>query len=79
MKIPTSEASILARRYPVSVRWSDEDQAFVGSIVGLVGECCHAATPEEVVRQLGPIAEDLVSYLLENGEVLPVPPSSVPG
>jgi predicted RNase H-like HicB family nuclease len=76
MKISTSEASALARRYPVSVRWSDEDQAFVGCVVGLVGECCHGETAEGVVAQLGKIAEDLVTYLVERGETLPLPPTA---
>ncbi len=51
-KISAKEATRLARNYPLSVRWSDEDQVFVGSIPGLVGECCHGDTPEQVIPQL---------------------------
>ena len=73
-KISAKEATRLARNYPLSVRWSDEDQVFVGSIPGLVGECCHGATPEEVIPQLKNIGEDLVSYLTGKDELLPAPP-----
>lgn len=70
MKILTSnEVARLARNYPLNVRWSDEDQAFIGSIPGLVGECCHGTTPE----QLRDIAEDIVAHLYAKGEQLPSP------
>jgi DNA-binding transcriptional regulator YiaG len=72
-KIAVQEATRLARNYPLSVRWSEEDQAFVGSIPGLVGECCHGDTPEEVIPQLRDIAEDLVTFLIQKGELLPEP------
>lgn len=74
MKLSTKEAARLARYYPLSVRWSDEDQVFVGSVPGLVGDCCHGDTPEEVIPQLRDIAEDLVSFLTDQGQVLPPPP-----
>jgi predicted RNase H-like HicB family nuclease len=74
MKILTSnEVARLARNYPLNVRWSDEDQAFIGSIPGLVGECCHGTTPENVVTQLRDIAEDIVAHLYAKGEQLPSP------
>ncbi len=73
-KIHAKKVSRLARNYPLSVRWSDEDQVFIGSIPGLVGECCHGDTPEEVIPQLKAIAEDLVSYLTEKSQLLPEPP-----
>jgi DNA-binding transcriptional regulator YiaG len=73
MKISAKEATRLARNYPLSVRWSDEDQVFVGSIPGLVGECCHGDTPEEVIPQLKDIAEDLVGFLTEKDQLLPAP------
>ncbi len=74
-KITTKEAARLARKYPLSVRWSDEDQVFIGSIPGLAGECCHGNTPEAVISQLKDIAEDLVSYLSGKGESLPALPT----
>ncbi len=73
-KLSAKQAARLARNYPLSVRWSDEDQAFVGSIPGLTGDCCHGDTPEEVIPQLKDIAEDLVIHLVRKGELLPEPP-----
>ncbi len=73
-KLSPEESVRLSRKYPLNVRWSDEDQAFVGSIPGLVGECCHGDTLEEVVAQLKDIAEDLVAYLASKGESLPASP-----
>ncbi|MEY3895561.1 MAG: hypothetical protein RLZZ214_1080 [Verrucomicrobiota bacterium] len=73
-KLSAKEATRLARNYPLNVRWSDEDQVFIGSIPGLVGECCHADTPEEVIPQLKDIAEDLVGFLMEKERSLPAPP-----
>ena len=73
-KLSAKEATRLARNYPLSVRWSDEDQVFVGSIPGLIGECCHGDTPEEVMPQLKDIAEDLVTFLTGKSQSLPAPP-----
>ena len=64
-------------RYPFHVRWSDEDDAYLGSIPGLIGECCHADTPEEVIPQLRDIVEDLVEHL--SGQGAEPPPSPEPG
>jgi predicted RNase H-like HicB family nuclease len=72
-KLSAKEATRLARNYPLSVRWSEEDQSFIGSIPGLVGECCHGETPEKVVTQLRDIAEDIVTHLHAKGEPLPPP------
>jgi DNA-binding transcriptional regulator YiaG len=72
-KITAKEATRLARNYPLSVRWSDEDQVFVGSVPGLIGACCHGDTPEEVIPQLKDIAEDLVTFLTHKGRLLPSP------
>ncbi|MES2996578.1 MAG: helix-turn-helix domain-containing protein [Verrucomicrobiota bacterium] len=67
MSAPTHPAA----RYPLHVRWSDEDDAYIGSIPGLAGDCCHADTPEDVLSQLKGIAEDLVDYLRAEGKALP--------
>ena len=64
----------VAARYPLHVRWSDEDEAFLGSIPGLIGECCHAESPEGVISQLRDIAEDLVEHLQGIGTDLPPVP-----
>jgi len=63
-------------RYPLHVRWSEEDDAYLGSIPGLIGECCHADSAEGVVSQLQDIAEDLVEHLRANGTELPQVPEN---
>lgn len=73
-KFSSQEVNHLARNYPLCVRWSDEDQVFVGSIPGLVGDCCHGNSPEEVIPQLKDIADDLVTYLTAKDVPLPSPP-----
>jgi putative transcriptional regulator len=75
MKFKLQEPANCARNYPLNVRWSEEDQAFIGSVVGLVGDCCHGDTPAEVISHLQDIAEDLVAYLLKEGQTLPLAPS----
>jgi len=65
-----------ANRYPLQVRWSEEDAAFVGSIPGLLGDCCHGATEDTVLAQLKDIAEDVVEHLLEVGKELPAAPAA---
>lgn len=52
---------------PFVVRWSDEDDAFLGSIPGMIGECCHGDTREGVLAQLKDIAEDLDEYAAQRG------------
>lgn len=77
MKKKSSPISHPASHYPLHVRWSDDDQAFLGSVPGLIGNCCHGDTPEEVLAQLKDIAEDLVGYLAKQGKKLPeVPPAT---
>jgi DNA-binding transcriptional regulator YiaG len=73
MKTASRSPARPASRYPLHVRWSDEDQAYLGSVPGLIGECCHAATPEGVLSQLKDIAEDLVEHLQAQGATLPEP------
>jgi len=78
MKTTTRNATRSTARYPLHVRWSDEDQAYLGSVPGLIGECCHAATPEGVLSQLKDIAADLIEHLRAQGAILPEPPADIP-
>ncbi|MCX6874527.1 MAG: helix-turn-helix domain-containing protein [Verrucomicrobia bacterium] len=71
MNTKPRKAAQLVSRYPLHVRWSEADGAYLGSVPGLIGECCDAATPEGVLSQLQDIAEDLVEYLGTQGAALP--------
>jgi DNA-binding transcriptional regulator YiaG len=70
MKI-TSEIRRRAAAYPKSVRWSEEDEAFIGSIDGLCGDCHHGSDPVEVFRTLTRLAEETVAEWDAAGLTLP--------
>lgn len=53
----------LAERYIKIVKWSDEDNTFVGSLPEICGECCDGDDPEAVMQQLHDIAVDAVNLL----------------
>ena len=55
------------------VEWSDEDQCYVGSILGWIGRCCHGDNEEDVYRQLCQIFEEWVAIYEQDN--MPLPPS----
>lgn len=65
------EIKDIAKRYPRHIRWSDEDNCFVGNLPDLGGDCTHGDTPEEVARNLDEVAEMNVEECLEEGYPLP--------
>jgi len=71
MKI-TADIRRRAAAYRKSVRWSAEDEAFIGSIEGLCGDCHHGSDPVEVFRTLKRLAEETVSEWDAAGLTLPV-------
>ncbi len=66
-----SESAAHANRYVKVVEWSDEDRCFIGSAPPLVGQCCHGATEEEVMRQLPGIVADVIEMMLKHGDPFP--------
>ena len=67
----------LAPRYPRHIRWSDEDNCFIGSLPDLCGDCCHGDTPEEVASQLTICAEMSLETSAKFGFPFPEPRSVV--
>lgn len=67
----------LASMYPKTVRWSDADEAFVGTVHGLVGDCCHGDDPCEVYQQCEEIARECVEASLSMKKELPEPPENI--
>lgn len=61
------EIKRLARPYARLVRWSDEDECFVGLLPELDGDCTHGSTVEEVARNLDECAELYVEDCLTDG------------
>ena len=46
--------------YFKKVEWSEEDQCYIGSIPGFIGQCCHGDNKEEVYKQLCVILEEWI-------------------
>jgi len=70
MKI-TAKIRSRAAIYRKSVRWSEEDEAYIGSIDGLCGDCHHGSDPVEVFRTLKRLAEETVAEWESAGLTLP--------
>jgi predicted HicB family RNase H-like nuclease len=58
-------------RYLKIVEWSDEDQCYVGSIPGWIGNCCHGDNEEEVYHQLCQILDEWIEIYEEDKIPLP--------
>jgi len=70
MKI-TAEIRRRAAAYRKSVRWSEEEEAFIGCIEGLCGDCHHGSDPVEVFRTLKRLAEETIAEWDAAGLTLP--------
>ena len=59
-------------RYAKLVEWSDEDQCYIGSALGLTGGgCCHGDDERKVFKELCVIADEIVALIKEDGKPLP--------
>lgn len=67
------EIKALARRYTRLIRWSEEDQLYIGSLPDLENDCTHGRTPEETARNLDEVAEMYVAAHFDYGAPLPEP------
>lgn len=66
-----------ARRYPVIVEWSDEDQLFLAVLPDLEGLTVHGDTPEEAVARSTDAAVEWLWGMRALGEVIPQPSSII--
>jgi hypothetical protein len=61
-------------RYQRFVRWSDEDQCYIGYCPDLyLGGVCHGAREEDTYAELCGIVRDEIAHRSANGELLPEP------
>ena len=61
-------------RYLRFVRWSDEDQCYIGYCPGLYfGGVCHREQEEQAYADLCAIIRDEIAHRLAKGEILPEP------
>ncbi len=60
-------------RYIKLVEWSDEDQCYIGSIPGWIGQCCHGENEEEVFHDICQIIDEWIEIYKNEGIELPNP------
>ena len=64
----------LEDQYHRFVRWSDEDQCYIGYCPDLYyGDCCHGDQEEQTYADLCAIVRDEIAHRLNKGETLPNP------
>jgi predicted HicB family RNase H-like nuclease len=63
-----------AKTYLPLVRWSEEDQRYVGSCPPVIGDCCHGADPARVMRDLLVIVDEHLALMDADG--IPYPPAT---
>ena len=47
-------------KYIKIVKWSEDDQCFIGYCPGVIGPCCHGDDEVEVYRELCEIVEEWI-------------------
>ncbi len=64
---------ITRAKYIKIVKWSDDDQCFIGFCPGIIGPCCHGDDEVEVYRELCEIVDEWIEIAKQENEVLPPP------
>ena len=64
---------ITRAKYIKIVKWSDDDQCFIGFCPGIIGPCCHGDDEVEVYRELCEIVDKWIEIAKQENEVLPPP------
>ena len=60
-------------QYIKLVEWSEEDQSYIGSIPGWIGQCCHGEKEEKVYHELCQIVDEWIEIFRQDGLLLPNP------
>ena len=60
-------------QYIKLVEWSEEDQSYIGSIPGWIGQCCHGQKEEKVYHELCQIVDEWIEIFKQDGLPLPNP------
>jgi len=58
-------------KYLKIVEWSEEDQCYLGSALGLIEHCCHGENELEVFTQLCVIVDEWIELLNSQHKALP--------
>ncbi|MBI5013879.1 MAG: type II toxin-antitoxin system HicB family antitoxin [Deltaproteobacteria bacterium] len=60
-------------RYSVTIRWSDEDEAYVATVPELPGLSAFGDTEEEALKELEIAQEAFLDVMRERGDPIPEP------
>ena len=60
-------------QYTKLVEWSEEDQCYIGSVPGWIGQCCHGENEEKVFHELGKIVDEWIEIYQQEDFPLPKP------
>ncbi len=60
-------------RYPIDVRWSDEDGVWIADVPDLVACSAHGATPHEAVAEVEVAADAWIEAARRTGRPVPSP------
>ncbi len=60
-------------KYIKIVKWSDDDQCYIGYCPGVIGPCCHGDDEVEVYRELCEIVDEWIEIARQENESLPSP------
>jgi predicted RNase H-like HicB family nuclease len=60
-------------KYIKIVKWSDDDQCYIGYCPGVIGPCCHGDDEVEVYRELCEIVDEWIKIARQENESLPPP------
>ena len=61
----------VSNQYIKLVEWSEEDQCYIGSIPGWIGQCCHGKHEEKVYHELCEIVDEWIAIYRAEGLPLP--------
>jgi len=65
-------------KYPISIKWSDEDVGFIATIPGIQGLSAFGESPDGALSELKVAAEAHFQSLKKAGKPMPVPGKVIP-
>jgi predicted RNase H-like HicB family nuclease len=59
-------------KYPVSIKWSDEDEGYIATVPGIQGLSAFGESPDEALSELKVAAEGYFQSLKKAGKPMPI-------
>lgn len=63
----------LLDKYTYRVEWSEEDRVHIGSCLEFPSLKAHGKTPEMALKQIRKVTKETITWMEEEGEVVPKP------